>query len=119
MRDLDLAAIRARADAATRGPWYTGIGDRHWSDGVEYVPVAVDDAREVDVALIRVCDDGSYSPAVETAEFIAHARTDVPALCDEVDRLRAFAERVAAGDVRHAVVEARRALGQPLIEDAT
>lgn len=54
---------------------------------------------------------------------LVYDRADLIAAVDERDkeiaRLRAFAVRVAAGDVRHAVVEARRALGQPLIDEAS
>jgi hypothetical protein len=46
MKLLDLAAIRARCDAATPGPW--------------------------------TCDDG---------DFVAHARTDIPALLAYIDEL--------------------------------
>jgi hypothetical protein len=76
--EIDTAAIRAREQAATLGPWthqpyggqnqngdYFG-GDIYDADG-EYVVSEISDA------------DGA---------FIAASRTDVPALLDEVDRLR-------------------------------
>ncbi|MGN7133404.1 hypothetical protein ACTHQY_09035 [Rhodococcoides corynebacterioides] len=75
---LDLDAIEARADAATVGPW-TLIG------GGEYVTGA---------GLLVAPDDGGVSS--DDAEFIAHARTDVPVLVAEVRRLR---PRVISGDV--------------------
>ena len=75
---IDTAAIRARAEASTPGPWthqpyggqnqngdYSG-GDIYDADG-DYVVSEISDA------------DGA---------FIAATRTDVPALLDEVDRLR-------------------------------
>lgn len=64
---LDLNAIKARADAALRGPWYT--------DGYGNVV-----AEQGDLL--------SDTPDAElTAEFVAHAREDIPALLAEVRRL--------------------------------
>ncbi|MEV5093274.1 hypothetical protein AB0N18_36190, partial [Streptomyces griseoincarnatus] len=96
-----LAEIAARAEAATAGPW-------GFYDGDNYADVAAD---------LKMTGRGSYScrqqvarledesywedpaheddeePASEQmaadAAFIAHARTDVPALLAEVERLRA------------------------------
>lgn len=66
-----LAAIQARADAATEGPWHVD-GE---PDEAKYV-VQFTSGRGVHV--------GTYITdlveADEDAEFIAHARTDVPAL---------------------------------------
>lgn len=63
MTDEQLAAIRARANAATPGPWTSY--EKNPTD--EYY--------------------ASCFPADE--EFIGHSRDDVPALLDEVERLRA------------------------------
>lgn len=81
-------AIRARAEAATDGPWTAHNMERAgWL-------IETPESREA----------GEY-PAAEVregrdAEFIAHARTDVPALLDaldaaeaEIDRLRAECDR--------------------------
>lgn len=76
MTDQDLDRLEALANAATKGPW-TLIG------GGEYV---------TGVGVVVAPDDGGVTP--EDAEFIAHARTDVPALIAEVERLRAQIERV-------------------------
>lgn len=65
----ELQAIKARAAAATPGPWSVNNTDPDVvldSDG-RFVGRADEDAD---------------------AEFIAHARTDVPALIAEVERLR-------------------------------
>ncbi len=68
----DLEAIRKRCEAAAmavEGPWsYTGDGD--------HIVRGSDDI---------VCDDFGDG---DVGTFIAHARTDVPALLDEVERLR-------------------------------
>jgi hypothetical protein len=64
----ELDAIRKRADAATPGPWTTP--EKNPTD--EYY--------------------ASCFPADE--DFIGHAREDIPALLDEIERLRAAATSV-------------------------
>lgn len=64
---LDLDAIRARVADASKGPWTCG------ADGLVWAP--------------RLGDPVSSSELIEDAKFIAHARTDVPALLAEVERL--------------------------------
>lgn len=75
LTDERLAEIRARADAATEGPWaadHTEIYGLH--RGIWIAECSREEWGEGDV-------DGA---------FIAHARTDVPDLLAEVDRLRAL-----------------------------
>ena len=62
----DLAAIRARVDAATAGPF-------HSADSAVFAPLG-----RLLFCVARTQD----------ARFLADARTDVPALLDEVERLR-------------------------------
>lgn len=79
--DLNLDAIKARTTAATPGPWmWDGAIWQAWADG-ESVLCAV--AR----AGLRV--------GQEDAEFMAHARADIPALVAEVESLRA---KIAAAE---------------------
>ena len=78
-----LDEIEARANAATRGPWATVI-----EDGVTLSLVLTDE----DDGLFY--GDSGYDAPIVTesgrdAEFVAHARTDVPAL---VAALRAMLE---------------------------
>ena len=71
-----LQAIRARCEQATPGPW-------SWAPG--YVLVS---ARGDRILVL----DYTYGPRQLTeadAEFVAHAREDVPALLEEVERLQA------------------------------
>lgn len=84
--DLDLDAIEARANAATEGPWdsYTVPGTGRIAG---YVAVAISDT-EMQIARF----EGGFFDA----EFIAHARTDVPALVARVRELEAAVERVRA-----------------------
>ena len=76
----ELAEIRARVDAATEGPWH----DR--GDVIAYEAPAKPNfgwPNTGDVAyLVNLCP----APALTVdAEFIAHARTDVPRLLDAVE----------------------------------
>lgn len=69
---LDLDAIAARADTATPGPWT-------WLEG------EIRGGYDTGIQRPWVADSDDDSDG----EFIAHARTDVPALLAEVRRLRA------------------------------
>ena len=81
--DLNVDAIGARADAATPGPWRalgTGVrGGDHW-----YV---VDSTESI--ASIHANDGSDEDQRERDAEFIAHARTDIPALIARVRELEA------------------------------
>ena len=74
---LDLDPIKAREAAATPGPWK--VVDPGYR-------VAVDDGTGFLVANTFMAPSSRDLP---DARFIAHARTDVPALLAEVERLRA------------------------------
>lgn len=63
-----LAEIKARTVAATPRPWH------HDKDCLDYIR----DANGLNVCMIYQRKD---------ATFLAHARTDIPALLDEVERL--------------------------------
>lgn len=80
MADID--AIQQRCDAATPGPWEI-IGGNEYLTGVGVMVGAPEG--------ISIAD----------AEFIAHARTDIPALLARVRELEAAVQRVrnaVAGD---------------------
>lgn len=79
---LDLDAIEARADAASEGRWYVYTGTTHdpaygLTCGIGSTEAPAEEA---------ILEDPFLSAA--DAEFIAQARTDVPALVAEVRRLR-------------------------------
>lgn len=134
MTSEELAAIKARAEAATPGPWEVGecnevraacpvVGfDRGTVDEM-YVrhqectypncqPIGMGDAPRGYRVFICETDNGAYGPLREDAEFIAHARTDVPALAEEVERLQKVADfHIGAHDIAERKREAyRRAL---------
>lgn len=84
MTPAELEAIKARCDAATAGPWeaYSAscCPDMGGVSSSEYV--------------VHAAQLGNVGhPALLTdAEFIAHARQDVPALLAEVARLKAVVD---------------------------
>lgn len=81
-------AIRARADRATEGPWGHHAHTHGLpSDGPTHV--CVFDPEDVPVAELDYSSWGERD-----AEFIAHARTDVPALLDALDAAEVENERL-------------------------
>ena len=89
MNDID--AIRKLADAATDGPWTTGA-DKAWADAL--TPWALIPNADYPLTELKPGPQGAAD-----AEFIAAARTHVPALCDEVEQLRTrVADRNASLD---------------------
>lgn len=80
MTELDLAAIKARVERTTSGPWATTSTDVDvWTENEDIFGGTV---HTVDDAYPR----GGYSPR-DDAEFIANARQDVPALVSEIERM--------------------------------
>jgi hypothetical protein len=79
--DLDIEAIDSRCDITTPEPWEAHqVGFHGYSFTVLRIGDDDDDpGYDVAAGVQRLAD----------AEFIAHARTDVPALVAEVKRLRA------------------------------
>jgi hypothetical protein len=85
---LDTTAIRARAEAATEGPWEQRQNAPTMSGAVWHLRRAGQPGVR---AMVTEYQHGSAN-----AEFIAHARTDVPALCDALDEARQEIERLRA-----------------------
>jgi hypothetical protein len=83
----DLDAIETRAAAATEGPW---IEEHSAEAGSCVIPHDAESTRE---AVARTF----LYESVADAEFIAHARTDVPALVAEIRELREWQRAVAVG----------------------
>lgn len=85
MTQEQLDEIQERVNDATSGPWDCyGNGAHEVFDAGEYDD---GDPGELVAPVVTKLDD---------AEFIAHARTDVPALLAEVERLRADNTRLRA-----------------------
>ena len=71
---VDLPAIRARCEAATEGPWSCRHADE--TDSGSWLIQAGDTSIEASIGDIW---EGECDPR-PNAEFIAHARSDIPAL---------------------------------------
>lgn len=82
---VDVAAIQARVDAATPGEWFV-VSENETVDGcaVEVVSVMVGEGEGPYSYIAIECEHGAAD-----AEFIAHARADVPALLAENARVEA------------------------------
>lgn len=79
---LDLNAVSERADRATKGPWHVEyFGDRGYPQRIGN-----------DAAIIVADTHWGGGGLAPDAEFIAHAREDVPALVAEIRRLRSVVE---------------------------
>lgn len=112
MTQEELEKIRKRSDAATPGPWVSEDGGYDVCLGYKPRHIRIgwwsgDHEEDCNADNRRVCElsDGEYNSYKNkeemqaNAEFIAHAREDVPALLDEIERLkkvsRYLAERIA------------------------
>jgi hypothetical protein len=87
MTQLDLDAIEARANAATPGPWDGDTCDgisQHWTREKPWLDVLVMEGSDSWAG----CNH-RISVSEGDAEFIAHAREDVPALVQRVRELEA------------------------------
>jgi hypothetical protein len=94
MTPIDPAAIRKLCEGITAAPWivaYSYQDDRRVV-GILGPPEIVDngDGPEPLENVIVETDGGYYPPRKSDAEFIAAARSLVPALLAEVERLRAL-----------------------------
>jgi len=69
-----LDEIKAREQAATSGPWEVKVKGN-----------TVESHQVMSTGNEPICS--AISPKTKNAQFIAHARTDIPALISEVERL--------------------------------
>ncbi len=115
---LDLDAIEARANAATKVPWRSTWNDpdqslSDTSSGldevtIESVAIGLENYQRFVVGLLWY--DGHRTGCSEpNAEFIAHARTDVPALVAELRAARARITALEATIAASETVEMLRA----------
>ncbi len=86
---IDIKAIRERADKATKGPWgsiggYVTNRDPDGSSFSRSIEHLDELGQPHNTAPFQAVKFAMY----DDAAFIAAARTDIPALCDEVERLR-------------------------------
>ena len=84
----DIAAIRARLEAATRAPWFAGkvMIDDYDLSCITIGPFEADEHYEDTICEVHAQEHNNES----NAALIAHAPTDIAALLAEVERLRKF-----------------------------
>jgi len=82
----DLKQIRERCEAATPEPWYVGE-DYYGGISVRTKPTPATNIIGEN-AIFENTGRGIGDVTEEDAEFIAHARQDIPSLLDEIERLK-------------------------------
>lgn len=92
MTPQQIAEIRERANAATEGPWRADTA----TSGPDDWPIMA-----ASTGYLSICPDCGTRGGMDRpdAEFVAHAREDVPALLAEVDRLHV--ERITSVIMSH------------------
>jgi len=80
MNDEELAAIEARCDAATPGPWKSYIEGRDHDSGSDFIMTGEGETRGYDIEMTGATHADQ--------DFIASARQDIPRLIAEIRRLR-------------------------------
>jgi len=94
MKREELKAIEAREQAAMPGPWEKTFSSEDYGAGYGMTTFFV---KQPDGNLYRIGSGDTsekYFKENNNAEFIAHARQDVPALITEVKRQNAEIERL-------------------------
>lgn len=89
MTPEQIAEIRARAEATTPGPWRAR--DAEFFQHIILGPGPTDELGESRPQVVAATQNVGWR---SNAEFIAHARTDVPALLDALDAAEATVARV-------------------------
>lgn len=90
---LDLQEIKAREAKATKGPWEYLPGEFNYDDDSENHPGSIHQVENKTNRgwWIAAIEELFEEQTLANADFIAHAREDVPALIAEVERLREVA----------------------------
>ena len=105
---MNIEQIKKRCEAATEGPWniwggpaYAGGGEdlcigagKEWVVNMDHRISCAHD-RHFEIDHCDICS-GITEEQRFNAEFIAHARTDIPDLVAEVERLRGIVESAYA-----------------------
>lgn len=98
--DADLLAMEERCKRAQTGPWRVDFGEEIGNNWVVATGAAYDQERRGTYAVATDRIHASQTNAADgkdDAEFIAHARQDLPRCLEEIRRLRA---ELAKGWVR-------------------
>ena len=75
MNNADIKQIKERCERATKGPWISFVEGRDHTSGCNYIRT---DGNDIELT----------GASIDDQDFIAHARQDVPALIDEICRLK-------------------------------
>ncbi len=75
MKDTEIKQIQERCERATKGPWLSFVEGRDHTSGSSFIRTAGNDIELT-------------GASADDQDFIAHARQDIPALIEEVCRLR-------------------------------
>lgn len=75
MDNTELKRIKERCERATEGPWISFVEGRDHTSGCSFIRTAGNDIELT-------------GASTDDQDFIAHARQDVPALIEEICRLR-------------------------------
>ncbi len=81
---IDIEAIRQRCEAATKGPWGLHGGPGMTDDGRGMCAVIGSSQHTEHLATFN----DYLLPMRANRDFVIHARTDIPALLEEVARLK-------------------------------
>jgi len=98
MTEDELKRIEERESKATKGPWETGDGSPEFYHEGRDAVVCLDLATIEGMAVLAKLN--FHLPNWENdSEFIAHARTDIPALVAEVRRLNKVIETMCSSQL--------------------
>ena len=75
MNNADIKQIKERCERATKGPWISFVEGRDHTSGCNFIRT---DGNDIELT----------GASIDDQDFIAHARQDVPALIDEICRLK-------------------------------
>ena len=104
----ELQAIRTRTEKATPGPWKyrpEKWDDWGWVRAGEYIIARVTDCKDFTNEEFDLHRLNHTDPYINNAQFVAHARTDIPVLLDEIERQRQRLQK--AGQLIYRAIPAR------------
>lgn len=90
-----LEEIKERTEKASEGPWIR-YGNRMTLGDYKFISIGTQEEPFIHVSCGHKDskDDKFYSISFKDADFIAHSRTDIPALIAEVEKLKSDNEKL-------------------------
>ena len=84
---INLEEIKARYQATTIAPWVASIEGRDHESGSHFIMTGI--AVGEDIKQTKRGEDLEiHGATIADLDFIAHARQDIPALVEEIERLQ-------------------------------